>query len=40
MGHPAAKTEAKVEPVFAVQIKDGSGEVVVEVERTLQVRRK
>lgn len=38
--HPAAETEAKVEPMFAVQIKDGSGEVVVEVERTLQVRRK
>jgi acyl-coenzyme A thioesterase PaaI-like protein len=36
----AAETEAKVEPVFAVQIKDGSGEVVAEVERTLHVRKK
>jgi hypothetical protein len=36
----AADTLAKVEPVFAVQIKDRDGEVVAEAERTLHVRKK
>jgi acyl-coenzyme A thioesterase PaaI-like protein len=36
----AAETQAKVEPVFVVQIKDASGEVVAEVSRTLHVRKK
>jgi hypothetical protein len=36
----AAETQAKVEPVFMVQIKDRGGEVVAEVERTLHVRKK
>ncbi len=36
----AAESAAKVEPVFAVEIKDESGEVVAVVERTLHVRKK
>jgi hypothetical protein len=36
----AAETQAKVEPVFTVQIKNESGEVVAEVERMLHVRKK
>jgi acyl-coenzyme A thioesterase PaaI-like protein len=36
----AAETQVKVEPVFVVQIIDGSGEVVAEAERTLHVRKK
>ena len=36
----AAETQAKVEPVFVVQIIDSSGEVVAEAERTLHVRKK
>jgi acyl-coenzyme A thioesterase PaaI-like protein len=36
----ALETQAKVEPVFVVQIKDRDGDVVSEVERTLHVRKK
>jgi len=36
----AAAVQAKVEPVFGVEIKDQSGDVVAVVERTLHVRRK
>lgn len=36
----AAEAKAKVEPMFLVQIKDRSDEVVAEVERTLHVRKK
>jgi acyl-coenzyme A thioesterase PaaI-like protein len=36
----AAETQAKVEPVFVVEIKNREGEVVAEVERTLHVRKK
>ena len=36
----AAEMQAKVEPVFVVQIIDGDGEVVAEAERTLHVRKK
>lgn len=36
----AANSQAKVEPVFGVEIKDRSGEVVAVAERTLHVRRK
>jgi hypothetical protein len=36
----AAEVQAKVEPVFVVRIKDSSGDVVAEVERTLHVRKK
>jgi len=36
----AAETQAKVERVFTVQIKDRSGEVVAEAERVLHVRKK
>ncbi len=36
----AAESAAKVEPVFAVEIKDRSGEVVAVVERVLHVRKK
>jgi acyl-coenzyme A thioesterase PaaI-like protein len=36
----AAETQAKVEPVFVVQIKDRDGDVVAEAERTLHVRKK
>jgi acyl-coenzyme A thioesterase PaaI-like protein len=36
----AADTQEKVERVFAVEIKDQSGEVVAVAERTLHVRRK
>jgi acyl-coenzyme A thioesterase PaaI-like protein len=35
-----AEREHKVEPVFQVEIKDESGAVVAEVEKTLYVRRK
>jgi uncharacterized protein (DUF1778 family) len=36
----AAETQAKVERLFMVQIKDRSGEVVAESERLLHVRKK
>jgi acyl-coenzyme A thioesterase PaaI-like protein len=36
----AADMQAKVEPVFAVEIKDQSGDVMAVVERTLHVRKK
>jgi acyl-coenzyme A thioesterase PaaI-like protein len=36
----AADAQAKVEPVFTVEIKDRSGEVVAMVERTVHVRKK
>jgi acyl-coenzyme A thioesterase PaaI-like protein len=36
----AADSQAKVEPVFAVEIKDQSGDVVAVVERTVHVKRK
>jgi acyl-coenzyme A thioesterase PaaI-like protein len=36
----AADAQTKVEPVFAVEIKDQSGEVMAVVERTLHVRKK
>ena len=36
----AAAAQAKVEPVFTVEIKDRSGEVVAMVERTVHVRKK
>jgi hypothetical protein len=36
----AADAQAKVEPVFTVEIRDRSGEVVAMVERTVHVRKK
>ena len=36
----AADTQPKVEPVFTVEIKDESGDVVAIAERTLHVRKK
>jgi acyl-coenzyme A thioesterase PaaI-like protein len=36
----AAETQTKIEPVFVVQIKDRSGEVVAAVERTLHIRKR
>lgn len=36
----AAENAPKVEPVFAVEIKDSTGEVVAVVERVLHVRKK
>jgi len=36
----AADAQSKVEPVFAVEIKDASGEVVAVVERVVHVRKK
>lgn len=34
------ESQEKLEPVFTVEIKDGSGEVVAEVQKTLYVRKK
>lgn len=36
----AADAQDKVEPVFTVEVKDGAGVVIAEVEKTLHVRRK
>jgi hypothetical protein len=36
----ALRTERKVEPVFMVEVRDESGNVIAEVEKILHVRKK
>jgi preprotein translocase subunit SecE len=36
----AADTQAKHEPVFTVEVKDETGEVVAEVQKTIYVKKK